>query len=244
MERRSTGMNSARSDNEYIHARYETQRKILRWLIHNVGYRLLARLERAEGTENLPPTGPAIVFFNHIAFIDPIVVLSCLPRNVVPMARHDVFSIPLWGIFPRLWEVIAVRRGEVDRRALRKAMSVLKAGEVVLIAPEGTRSPRLQRGKVGFAYLGSRSNALILPASVEGTKGFPTLNPSRLRGPGARVRLGRGFHFRPSQARPSREELRLMTDEAMYVLARMLPEERRGVYSDLSKATTLTLDFA
>jgi 1-acyl-sn-glycerol-3-phosphate acyltransferase len=121
----------------YEHARYENRRRILRWLIHNVGYRVLAKFDGAEHTERLPADGPAIVIFNHIAFIDPIVVLSCMPRNVVPMARHDVFKIPGWGIFPRLWDVIPVRRGEVDRAALRKALSVLEAGEVVLVAPAG-----------------------------------------------------------------------------------------------------------
>jgi hypothetical protein len=38
--------------------------------------------------------------------------------------------------------------------------------------------------------------------------------------------------------------LRLMTDEAMYILAAMLPPERRGVYSDLDQASRRTIDFA
>jgi 1-acyl-sn-glycerol-3-phosphate acyltransferase len=231
-------------EHPYVHARYERRRRVLRWLIHNIGYRLLARFDGAEGLEHVPTSGPTLVYFNHIAFIDPIVVLSCLPRNSVPMARHDVFSIPLWGIFPRLWEVIPVRRGEVDRQALKGAMRVLRAGETVLIAPEGHRGPQLQRGKVGLAYLGARSQATLVPAAVEGTKGFPSLSPARRRQGGARVRFSRGFRFKPEVARPSREQLRRMTDEAMYVLSGLLPEARRGVYADLSRATTETLDFA
>ena len=227
----------------YEHARYERRRRILRWLIHNVGYRFLARFDGAEGLEHIPRTGPLIIYFNHIAFIDPIIVLSCLPRNGVPMARHDVFSIPLWGIFPRIWEVIPVRRGEADRKALRGAMRVLGAGETVLIAPEGTRSPQLQRGKVGLAYLAARSQAVMVPGAIEGTPGFPSLNPARRRQGGASVRFGRGFRYRAETARPGREELRRMTDEAMYVLSSLLPEQRRGVYADLGQATTDTVDF-
>ena len=227
----------------YQHARYERRRRLLRWLIHNVGYRFLARFEGAEGLEHIPLTGPLIVYFNHVAFIDPIIVLSCIPRNGVPMARHDVFSIPLWGIFPRIWEVIPVRRGEADRQALRGALRVLRAGETVLIAPEGTRSPQLQRGKVGLAYLAVRSQAVMVPGAIEGTPGFPSLNPSRHRLGGASVRFGRGFRFRAEIARPGREELRRMTDEAMYVLSALLPEQRRGVYADLDQATTDTVEF-
>jgi 1-acyl-sn-glycerol-3-phosphate acyltransferase len=227
-----------------VHARYEGRRRLLRWLIHNVGYRFLARFDGAQGLEHIPSSGPLIVYFNHIAFVDPVVVLSCLPRNSVPMARHDVFSVPLWGIFPRLWEVIPVRRGEVDRQALRGALRVLRAGETVLIAPEGTRSPQLQRGKEGLAYLGARAQATLVPAAVEGTPGLPSLSPARRRQGGASVRFGRGFRYRPELTRPGREELRRMTDEAMYVLAALLPERRRGIYADLSKATTDTFHFA
>jgi hypothetical protein len=32
-----------------------------------------------------------------------------------------------------------------------------------------------------------------------------------------------------------------MTDEAMYVLAALLPEHRRGAYADLSRATQETI---
>lgn len=210
-------------------------------MIHNIGYRIFAKFDGGQNTELLPAQGPAIVIFNHIAFIDPIVVLSCLPRNVVPLARHDVFKIPGWGIFPRLWHVIPVRRGEVDRAALREALAVLRVGEVVLVAPEGTRGPQLQRAKTGLAYLAAKSNAPIVPAAVEGTDGYPKLHLGRSSRPGATVRLGPPFRFVQAGKRVTRDQLHQMTEEAMYVLAAMLPERRRGVYSDLSKATTETI---
>src|SRR3990170_7490038 len=121
---------------EYQHARFEPRRRVLRWLIDNVGYRVFAKFNGIENVEHLPLSGPAIIMMNHIAMIDPIVVLGGLPRNIVPLARHDVFRLPLWGIFPRLWNVIPVRRGAVDRRAVQRALAVLTAGEGVLVAPE------------------------------------------------------------------------------------------------------------
>ncbi|MEW6566751.1 MAG: lysophospholipid acyltransferase family protein [Chloroflexota bacterium] len=228
----------------YDHARLEPQRRVLRWLITHIGFRTLVKFERVEGVENLPAAGPAILMINHIAFVDPIVVLGCLPRNVVPMAKIEVYRYPIWGVFPWLWQVIAVRRGEVDREALRRAQEVLEAGEVVLMAPEGTRSPALRRGKEGVAYLGARTGSRVIPVAVEGTEGFPSISPRRWRQPGVVVRLGRPFRFREAGERVGRERLRQMTDEAMYVLAAMLPERRRGVYADLSRARTETLDFA
>jgi hypothetical protein len=74
--------------------------------------------------------------------------------------------------------------------------------------------------------------------------GFPTFCQSkRWRQPGAVVKFGRPFRFRSDLQRPSREELRQMTDEAMYILASLLPEHRRGMYSDLSLATQETIEY-
>jgi 1-acyl-sn-glycerol-3-phosphate acyltransferase len=223
---------------EYDHARHEPVRNVLRWMITNIGFRWLARIDRIEGLENLPPVGPAILMINHIAFIDPIVVLGNLPRNIVPLAKIEVYNYPIWGIFPHLWDVIPVRRGEVDREALMRALTVLKAGEIVLVAPQGTRQPALSQAKEGIAYLGYKSGAPIIPVAIEGTKGFPTISRKRWAEPGAVVTLGKPFRFKPTTGRLPREALRRMTDEAMYRLAAMLPEGRRGYYGDLSKATS------
>jgi 1-acyl-sn-glycerol-3-phosphate acyltransferase len=227
----------------YDHQRFEGRRKVLRWLIHQIGYRLLARFDRAENLDYLPEVGSAIVIFNHIAFIDPIVVLSVLPRNAVPLARHDVGGIPGWGIFPRLWHVIPIRRDQVDREALRMSLAVLEAGEVLLVAPEGTRHPSLQRAKAGLAYLALKSGAPIVPVAIEGTKGYPKLLVGKDDLSSVTVRLGRPFRYKQLDGPRNRDRLRTMTDEAMYVLAGMLPEERRGVYSDLSRATTDTIEM-
>jgi 1-acyl-sn-glycerol-3-phosphate acyltransferase len=227
----------------YNHKALERKRNFLRFLIREIGFNLLVKLDKVEGLENVPLQGPLILMINHIAFIDPIVVLHVMPRNIVPMAKVEAYEYPLIGIFPRLWEVIPVRRQEVDRRAVQMALEVLRAGEVILVAPEGTRGSQLQRGKEGVAYLGSRSGAPILPVAVTDTPGFPTLPFSRRwRGPGAHVSFGRPFHFCPEMARASREELRVMTDEAMYQLAALLPENLRGAYRDLDAATSRTIE--
>jgi 1-acyl-sn-glycerol-3-phosphate acyltransferase len=228
----------------YDHSHWETRRRILRFLIRTIGFNLLARLDHVEGLENIPTEGPAILMINHIAFIDPIVVMHVIPRrNIVPMAKIEAYNYPI-GIFPRLYGVIPVRREEVDRRAIQLAFEVLRAGELILVAPEAHRHPELQRGKEGIAYLSSRSGAPIIPVAIDQTIGFPTLRFSkRWSGPGASIHFGRPFHFQADLKRANRDQLRQMTEEAMYILAKMLPEYRRGVYSDLSLATQDTIEY-
>ncbi len=228
----------------YDHARLAHWRRFLRFLLKHIGFRFLVKVEGVEGLEHFPPQGAAILMINHIAFVDPIVVLGLMPRDIIPMAKVEAFHYPVVGILPKLWGAIPVRRQEADRAAIRAALRVLQAGEVLLLAPEGTRNPTLGRGKLGVAYLATRTGAPVIPVAVTGTKGFPTIRPARWRQPGARVRLGRPFRFRwQGSGRPDHTLLRKMTDEAMYVLAAMLPADLRGVYADLSQATQDTLEW-
>ena len=228
----------------YNHTDYEYRRRFLRFLLKYIGFTLLAKLDSVEGIENIPASGPALLMINHIALIDPIVVLHVLPRNIVPLAKREVYDYPVVGIIPKIWGVIPVRREEIDRRAVQGVMEVLRAGQIVLVAPEGTRSPQLQEGKVGIAYLASRGQAAVIPVAIDGTMGFPALRfTAAWRSPGVRVRFGRPFQYRPEYRRASRDQLRQMTDEAMYVLAGLLPEYRRGVYADFSKASQETIEW-
>jgi len=167
-----------------------------------------------------------------------------LPRNIVPLAKREVYDYPLVGIFPKIWGVIPVKREEIDRRAVQQVMEVLRAGQIVLVAPEGTRGPELQQGKEGVAYLASRGQAPVIPVAVDGTIGFPALRyTAAWREPGASLRFGRPFRYRSEFQRAGGAQLRQMTDEAMYILASLLPEYRRGVYADLSKATQDTIEW-
>lgn len=229
---------------KYNHAQHEPTRRFLRFLLKWVGFTMLAKVHQVEGVENIPQTGPAILMINHIALIDPILVLHLVPRNIIPMAKIEVYDYPIIGILPKMWGVIPVRRDEVDRRAIQQVIQVIEAGEIALLAPEGTRSPELKQGKEGVAYIASRTQAPIVPVAVSGTIGFPTLPFTKnWKQPGATVKFGQPFVFRQDYQRAGREQLRQMMDEAMYILASLLPAEQRGVYQDLSKATQETIEW-
>ena len=226
----------------YDHARYEPMRRFLRLCIRLL-VPLFLKVDTIEGVENIPTSGPLLLYGNHISLVDPIITIHAVPRNIVPLAKVEAFDYPLIGIFPRLWNVISVRRGEVDRQALRTCLDVLRAGEIIWIAPEGTRRPALLEAKDGMAYLAVKTGAPLLPVAVDGTTNFPALPFSRRRkGPGVTLRFGRPFHFKAGP-NASREEMARMTAEAMYILAALLPPERRGVFSDLSKGTQDTIHW-
>jgi 1-acyl-sn-glycerol-3-phosphate acyltransferase len=134
---------------------------MLKFLLRWIGFSLLAKIDHVEGIENLPASGPAILIINHLAFIDSIVALFVSSRDIVPLAKIEVYNYPIVG-FIQIVGVIPVRREEFDRRAIQQVMQVLEAGEIVLVAPEGTRGPALRQGKEGVAYLASRSGAPVI----------------------------------------------------------------------------------
>jgi 1-acyl-sn-glycerol-3-phosphate acyltransferase len=125
-----------------------------------------------------------------------------------------------------------VRRGEVDREALRKALEILERGEVLGVAPEGTRARgpyALQKGKVGAAYLATRADVPIVPLGITGTENIKRDLP-RLRRAYVRVVVGQPFRL-PESGRVRSQKLHEYTDLIMYRIAELLPEEYRGVYA-------------
>lgn len=222
----------------YVHADFNARRRFCRFLLRTIAFTVLVNLEHVNGLENIPAEGPAILIMNHNAFVDPIMLVHAMPRYIVPLAKVEAYDYPVVGIFPRLWGVIPVQRDGVDRHAVQMALEVLRTGEIILVAPEGTRGPALQPAREGAVYLASRSGAPIIPVAIENSEGFPSLPVlPRWRGPGATITVGRPFRVRPAYRRARSEQLSQMAEEAMYVVAKMLPPERRGVFADLSKAT-------
>ena len=196
--------------------------------------KLLLRVEII-GLQHVPASGPVIIIINHIAFLDPVLTITSLHRIVIPLAKIEVYSLPLWGWMTKTHGSIPVRRGEVDLDAMKAALRVLKSGGIILLAPEGTRSPtyQMQPAKDGAVILALRSEAVILPIGITGTH---QVKANWLRGRRAPIRLAIGQPFRlepPSGARrPSREEISTLTTQAMIRVAEQLPPEFRGVYGN------------
>jgi 1-acyl-sn-glycerol-3-phosphate acyltransferase len=217
-------------------------RSFFNWWLR-FAYRLLLRI-RIEGTENIPVEGPVILMINHINFLDPFVVAASMPRQVTAMSKIENFSIPVFGWIFKLYGAIPVHRGEIDRKALRQALAVLQSETMLLLAPEGTRSPKqaLQPAHQGLAYIGHRSRATIVPVAITGTPDFAH-QIKRLRRTPVNIRVGSPFHFKVEARRLERQAMGDMTNEAMYQLAALLPPENRGVYADLDQATENHIRF-
>jgi len=194
------------------------------------------------GAENVPRSGPLVVVANHQNLIDPPLISASLPRRVSFMAKQELFKVPVLGAFIFLYGSILVRRGDVDRKAIRAARRVLSSGGVLGMFPEGHRSAtaELQPARAGAAYIASGAGVPLLPIGITGTnvvKGISWV----LRRPRIRVVIGQTFSLPQKEGRPTSRDLMAMTDEIMLRIAALLPEDVHGAYRGRSVDSSQTV---
>ena len=203
--------------------------RILRAII-NVLLSLLTHREYV-GLENIPAETPYILVVNHLSAFDSPLLLTVCPHMIRAFAAAKHKRNPLYALLLTMVGSIWVRRGEVDRKALQDALDVLKRGEVLGMAPEGTRARgtyALQKGKTGVAYLATRADVPIVPVGMTGTEQIKR-NLPRLHRTHLRIVVGKPFRL-PESGRVRGHKLREYTDLIMHRIAELLPEEYRGVY--------------
>jgi 1-acyl-sn-glycerol-3-phosphate acyltransferase len=219
------------------------------WVVKAVLWPFLRVIFRpwAEGTENVPREGPAILASNHLSFSDHFFAPLPLPRKVVFLAKAEYFTRSgLKGLFSKAFfsgmGQIPVDRagGEASERALRTGLRVLAAGELLGIYPEGTRTPdgRLYRGKTGVARLALESRAPVIPTAMIG--GFEFQPPGKIA-PRLRIRPGVRFgqpldFSRYYGLEDDHVVLRAVTDEIMYELMKLSGQEYVDQYAQRGKS--------
>lgn len=126
------------------------------------------------GEENIPEGG-AIVASNHTAFSDVLVISASTKRQVRYMAKKELFKIPLLAQLIRGLGAYPVNRGGADVSSIKLTISMLEAGELIGIFPQGHRhgkkDPRTTEVKAGVGMIAYRSKAPIVPVFIDNARG-------------------------------------------------------------------------
>jgi 1-acyl-sn-glycerol-3-phosphate acyltransferase len=184
----------------------------------------------------IPMEGPLIISTNHINSLDAPVGFSHLhPRPLTAFVKAETWDNWFMKFLFNAWDAIPIRRGEVDFEAFRMAEEALKQKKIVIVAPEGTRSRhgRLNQGYPGIALLAIRSSSPILPVVFYGNEKFKSLRLGKRTK--MVIKVGEPYRIDLKGRALDRESRKQITDEIMYEIARILPEENRGVYSDFTQ---------
>jgi 1-acyl-sn-glycerol-3-phosphate acyltransferase len=202
---------------------------------------------RVEGLDNVPRKGPAIIAANHVSFLDSFFIpLMIRRRKVTYLAKADYFNSWKTAWFFRMVGQIPIERDDKAqaREALDAGVEVLKAGKLLGIYPEGTRSPdgRVYRGRTGVARIALAAGVPVIPCGLVGTQQVMPKNAKlpRLRHVRIRVSFGAPLDFsRYAGKERDRGVLRAVTDEIMGEIVQLSGQPRTEDYASRAKPETL-----
>jgi 1-acyl-sn-glycerol-3-phosphate acyltransferase len=190
------------------------------------------------GAGNIPTSGGVILVPNHVSHADPLVAAHFVydaGRWPQFLGKASLFRLPVLGAWLRAIRQIPVHRGTSDAgKALEAAIAAVRAGDAVIIYPEGTttRDPDLwpMRGKTGVARLALATGAPVVPIVMWGPERIfdPRTQKLRLR-PRTPVTVVAGPPLDLSRwagAAPTPPVLHELTEHIMGRLREMLGEVR------------------
>ena len=174
-----------------------------------------------QGVHHIPKEGGVLLVSNHVSFLDPVIVGSAANREIHFMARSTAFDIPGLGKLISAYNAYPVNRGAPDLGALRKTISLLKAGNVVLMFPEGTRSVDGTLGKArdGACFIADRAGVPTIPVFHSGAEQMLPRNSRRLRRAQLRVTFGEPLELVAEEFETRREMYQQMGNQIMEAIA-------------------------
>jgi 1-acyl-sn-glycerol-3-phosphate acyltransferase len=208
-------------------------RNFLRWLIRII-INLIARVE-IQGFENIPEKSGFVAATNHLGRLDPALLFYMVEGNfiltIAEKYQHHWFFGPLGNAVDGIW----LDRFSADVGAIRKVLTRMKAGGILVIAPEGTRSKTesMAEGKPGVAYLALKAGLPIVPVGLTGTEDRLVVERLKhFKKSEIKIVIGKPFKLPPIQRNDRDATLKQHTDEIMCRIGALLPEKYRGVYAE------------
>jgi 1-acyl-sn-glycerol-3-phosphate acyltransferase len=204
----------------------------------------LCRIDCHEYVEALSKNKPLIVAMNHVNFLEvPILVAHSYPLNVTGVAKTETWKNPIFAFLFNTYQAIPIDRSGAFQKVFTQVREAIDNGNFVCIFPEGTRSKNgvLRKGKAGIIHMALEVNAPVLPVVHYGGERIWE-NIRRLRRTPFCFRAGRPFKIN-FDGRPGRDQREEIMDEVMGQMARLLPEEKRGIYADQTDRECKYLEF-
>jgi 1-acyl-sn-glycerol-3-phosphate acyltransferase len=201
---------------------------------------LIAKLY-LEGVENLERDDSFIIAANHLGQLDGALIFLLIERNDLRYLVNDKYkNYPVLGRFIVSIGGLYIKRNAQNLKAIRQALEHTENGGILIITPEGIRSPTgaLQQGKPGVAFFACNLNKPIVPVGITGTEDRLVVdNLEHFRRPHITVTVGKAFELPPIKHKTVTIEN--ATDEIMCQIAALLPESYRGIYSEYPRVQFL-----
>ncbi len=129
---------------------------------------------------------PVIFVANHASYLDTLVLLAVLNTHVTLVGKKELMHVPFLRSFMRKLGHITVDRKNFkkSKKASVKMKHRLKAGDSILLFPEGTftYAAGVRPFKLGAFILATQTELPVIPISLKGTRNI--LRNNQLPKPG------------------------------------------------------------
>ena len=204
-------------------------------------FSLVYKIDRKE-FDKVPLKGPFIIIANHTSALDgPLMYVFLQPRSMIAMAKKELWGNWFTRYLMNLWDLIPVDRGNMGRDTMEQCFAVLDRGDILAIAPEGTRNPEgeLQEGKAGVAFIAHKKHVPMVPIYTLGY-GDVAKNIKRFRRTPLAIKVGKPFEIVHPGGRLDATGRQKLADEIMLRLAELMPESLWGHYRNHELTFSLT----
>lgn len=126
------------------------------------------------GLENVPKDQGCVIVANHVSWLDGVLLLWMLPRNIRFVVDGGNFKNPIFKFLASTFDTILMSASPKSiGRALKTGREGIEAGDMIGIFPEGTltRTGQLQTFKPGYQKMLKGTDGCILPIYLEGMWG-------------------------------------------------------------------------
>lgn len=183
------------------------------------------------GAQNIPEAGPVLIAPIHRSNLDFAFTLFMSRRKVFFMAKDSIFKVPVLGTLVHHLGAFSVNRGAADREAMALSEQVLRAGQALVLFPEGTRKEGLAVAPIhdGAMFVAARTGATVVPVGIGGSerampKGAKFLKPVRIT-----VSVGQALPV------PTREPGGRVARSQIHQLTETLRERLQEAYDDATR---------
>jgi len=199
------------------------------WIV----FKTIARIQ-ITGMENVPTSGGYVVASNHVGRLDAPLVYFLLDRTDITLLvaeKYQKVAFFRWAV--RQLDSVFIDRFNPDIHALRIALTRLKSGGVLVLAPEGTRSKsgQLNEARSGTSYLATKIGAPIVPVGLTGTEDSVVVSRLKhFRRLDLTINIGKPFTLPRLPVGEREAALERYTEEIMCRIAVLLPDDHHGFY--------------
>jgi 1-acyl-sn-glycerol-3-phosphate acyltransferase len=209
---------------------FKSTRFLIRVILSTISHIEVANVE------NIPASGAVIAVSNHLGRLDALMPYTFSDRTDITMLiAEKYYENPIFRFLGQQLDGVFIDRFNADVGALREAFTRLKRGGLLVMAPEGTRSPTegMIEGKPGSGYLAAKAGVPIVPVGITGTEDrLVKQQLRRLRRVQIKAKVGKQFILPPFDPKNREAAVQHATDEIMCQIATLIPPHNRGIYAD------------